>query len=76
MEDVIAEFSEEFGEDIAETPDEEPDATPSPPNGSAVAALEKRLSGVEKAMNITVNLLRQLIKARQRSEGRWPEKHR
>jgi putative secretion ATPase (PEP-CTERM system associated) len=75
MEEVIAEFSEEFGEDIAETPDEELDATPSPPNGSAVAALEKRLSGVEKAMNITVNLLRQLIKARHRSESRWPGKH-
>jgi putative secretion ATPase (PEP-CTERM system associated) len=75
MEEVIAEFSEEFGEAIAEEPDEELAASPAPPNGSAVAALEQRLSGVEKAMNITVNLLRQLIKARQRSDSRWPGKH-
>ena len=75
MEGVIAEFSEEFGEAIAEEPDEELGVTPAPPNGSAVAALEQRLSGVEKAMNITVNLLRQLIKARHRSESRWPGKH-
>jgi hypothetical protein len=75
MEGVIAEFSEEFGEAITETPDEELDATPASPNGSAMVALEQRLSGVEKAMNITVNLLRQLIKARHRSDSRWPGKH-
>jgi putative secretion ATPase (PEP-CTERM system associated) len=73
MDEVIAEFSEEFGEAIAEAPEEEPTAAP---NGSPMVALEKRLVGVEKAMNMTVNLLRQLIKTRHRGEARWAEKQR
>ncbi len=75
MAEVIGEFSEEFGEAIANDSGEEPEM-PVPKNGSPVVALEQRLSGVEKAMNITVNLLRQLIKTRDRRDGRWAEKQR
>jgi hypothetical protein len=46
------------------------------PDASPMVALEKRIIGVEKAMNITVNLLRQLIRVRHRGEGLWAEKQR
>jgi general secretion pathway protein A len=60
---VTAELSEEFGEAITA-------------NGSAggagtdptLGSLEKRVVGVEKAMNITVNLLRQFIRTRETAQ--------
>jgi hypothetical protein len=75
VEDVIGEFSEEFGEVIA-APTSLRDETPLQAETSAVLELEKRLGGVERAMHITVNLLRQLIRMRQRAEGRWAGKQR
>ena len=62
LERVIAELSEEFGEAIT--------ANGHPGNGEAttIAGLEKRIVGVEKAMNITVNLLRQFIRARETAQ--------
>jgi putative secretion ATPase (PEP-CTERM system associated) len=59
---VIAEFSEEFGEEIAAEPRTE---VGTPDN---LIGLEKRVLGVERAMNLTVNLLRQLI--RRQTEAR------
>jgi hypothetical protein len=57
---VTAELSEEFGEAITGNGNG---------TGSAgeptLVSLEKRVMGVEKAMNITVNLLRQFIRARE-----------
>jgi hypothetical protein len=58
---VTAELSEEFGEAITANANG---------NGShgeppSLAGLEKRVLGVEKAMNITVNLLRQFIRERE-----------
>jgi len=69
IEHVIAEFAEEFGE-----------SAPAVPSGNGangghdVAGLEKRVGGVEKAMGITVNLLRQLIRAREPSDPDWTKK--
>ena len=67
IERVIAEYSEEFGEEIA---------GPAPVDAASVVVgnrdangLEKRVEGVERAVNMTVNLLRQLIRVRQRPEG-------
>lgn len=66
VEDVIHEFSEEFGEEIST-------GEPAAQSESVVimtpevAGLEKRVVGVERAMNMTVNLVRMLI--RQRREG-------
>ena len=58
VEHVIAELSEEFGEAIT--------ANGHGGNGpSTLSALEKRVVGVEKAMNITVNLLRQYLRTRE-----------
>jgi hypothetical protein len=54
---VITEFSEEFGEEIA---GDAPPTEPAPSFG--LMDLEKRVHGVERAMNLTVNLLRQLIR--------------
>jgi hypothetical protein len=78
VEEVIGEFSEEFGETIADMPFSAPQALVSAavPEASPMVALEKRIIGVEKAMNITVNLLRQLIRVRHRGEGLWAEKQR
>jgi general secretion pathway protein A len=61
---VTAELSEEFGEAITAN---------GSGNGSAaevpnLAGLEKRVVGVEKAMNITVNLLRQFIRVRETAQ--------
>jgi hypothetical protein len=56
---VVAELSEEFGEAITANGD----ATHGEP--ANLAALEKRVVGVEKAMNITVNLLRQFMRTRE-----------
>jgi hypothetical protein len=57
---VTAELSEEFGEAITANGNG---------NGShgepTLVGLEKRVVGVEKAMNITVNLLRQFIGQRE-----------
>lgn len=59
VEHVIAELSEEFGEAITANGEESHGEAPS------LVGLEKRVLGVEKAMNITVNLLRQLIRTRE-----------
>jgi putative secretion ATPase (PEP-CTERM system associated) len=78
VQEVIGEFSEEFGETIADMPSRTAQAAvpAAAPEGGAIAALETRIAGVEKAMNITVGLLRELIRARQRGEARWAEKQR
>ena len=72
VEDVIGEFSEEFGEEISGG-----EATPA--NDAAmiatpeIAGLEKRVVGVERAMNMTVKLVRQLIRQRRPDDaGRAP----
>jgi len=57
---VIAELSEEFVEAITRNCGTE--AREEPAN---LVALEKRVVGVEKAMNITVNLLRQFMRTRE-----------
>ncbi|HZM36664.1 MAG TPA: XrtA/PEP-CTERM system-associated ATPase [Burkholderiales bacterium] len=75
MQEVIGEFSEEFGEAIANPPGEE-DVVPVPANADAMRVLERRLSGVEKAMNITINLLRELIKNQPREESHLAKKQR
>jgi putative secretion ATPase (PEP-CTERM system associated) len=58
---VTVELSEEFGEAITGNGN----GNGSHAEPSSVASLEKRLVGVEKAMNITVNLLRQFIRVRE-----------
>jgi hypothetical protein len=60
VEHVIAEFSEEFGEELA---------VPEPSAPEDLMGLEKRVVGVERAMNMTVNLLRQLIRRQQPPAG-------
>jgi general secretion pathway protein A len=61
VERVVSELSEEFGEEI--TTNGNGNGTPhEAPN---LADLEKRVVGVEKAMSITVNLLRQLMRNRE-----------
>ena len=65
VERVLAELSEEFGEAITANGNG---------NGShgeppTLAGLEKRVVGVEKAMNITVNLLRQFIRERSATQN-------
>jgi type II secretory pathway predicted ATPase ExeA len=79
VKNVIGEFSEEFGETISDMPSGAmASALPeTSPDASPVMALEKRIIGVERAMNITVNLLRQLIRVREdRGASRWAEKQR
>ena len=76
MEHVINEFSEEFGETVASAPATSEPSAPGGPDGS-IATLERRVIGVERAMNITVNLVRQLIRTREgQAEARAPEKQR
>jgi len=58
VERVLAELSEEFGEAITAN------GNGSHGEPATLVGLEKRVLGVEKAMNITVNLLRQFIRAR------------
>ena len=76
LEEVIAEFSEEFGEAIAALPSPGAQAQLADLVDDAVSAsaLEKRIVGMEKAMNITLSLLRQLIRVRHGRDGRWAEK--
>jgi general secretion pathway protein A len=78
VEGVISEFSEEFGETVADMPPTGKEASfePGLSGGAALATLEKRIVGVEKAMHTTVNLLRQLIRLRQPGEGRFAERQR
>lgn len=73
VEHVIAEFSEEFGEEIAAPP--EADSGTVVVNPPDVSGLEKRVVGVERAMNMTVNLLRQLIRVR-RPDGAFTKPQR
>ena len=54
---VIGEFKEEFGPAAAKAPALD--------NDDPVAGLEKRIAGVERAIGITVNLLRQVIRREQ-----------
>lgn len=61
LEGVMREYSEEFGEQIAL------DDSPAPSDAQAavtpeLGGLERRVVGVERAMNMTVNLVRQLIR--------------
>jgi general secretion pathway protein A len=58
VDQVVSELSEEFGEAIAANGNGSQPGTPN------LSGLEKRLLGVEKAVNLTVNLLRQFIRAR------------
>jgi general secretion pathway protein A len=60
VEQVIAELAEEFGEDASEAPTA-PLTEPDPAN---VVQLERRVIGMERALSITVNLLRQVINGR------------
>ena len=65
VQEVIGEFSEEFGETLADLPPAaEPASAPGAPQAAPLASLEKRVMGVERAMNITVNLVRQLIRVK------------
>jgi putative secretion ATPase (PEP-CTERM system associated) len=59
---VTAELSEEFGEAITGNGNGSHGEPPT------LLGLEKRVVGVEKAMNITVNLLRQFIRAREAAQ--------
>src|SRR5690349_2101307 len=59
VEKVIGDFTEEFGETLT-TPGNGNGA-----NGGDYGGLEKRIAGLERAMSITVNLLRQLIRSRE-----------
>ena len=52
---MIGEFKEEFGQAA-------PAKAPAQHNDDPVAGLEKRIAGVERAIGITVNLLRQVIR--------------
>src|SRR5687768_5201164 len=58
VERVIAELSEEFGETITGG------GNGSSAEPASLVGLEKRVVGVEKAMNITLNLIRQFIATR------------
>jgi putative secretion ATPase (PEP-CTERM system associated) len=69
VKDVVVEFSEEFGEAIA-APTPVNDAPAGQGEASPMLELEKRLVGVERAMHITVNLLRELIRMRPGVEDR------
>lgn len=62
VERVIVELSEEFGEAIT--------SNGSGPNGepATLVGLEKRVVSVEKTVSITVNLLRQFIRAREATQ--------
>jgi putative secretion ATPase (PEP-CTERM system associated) len=72
VEHVIAEFSEEFGESVAEMPSDGEAA----PEAGSLAELERRVVGVEKAMGMTVSLLRQLIREHHRAGARWADRQR
>jgi hypothetical protein len=73
VEDVIGEFSEEFGEAISASPSASPQA-PLAEDAVLASTLEKRIEGMERAMNITLSLLRQLIRPRRSDEDRWERK--
>jgi general secretion pathway protein A len=76
LEAVIAEFSEEFGEAVSALPTADARAALADVVDAAAPAsvLEKRILSMEKAMNITLRLLRELIRGRQGSEARWADK--
>jgi putative secretion ATPase (PEP-CTERM system associated) len=75
VEHVIGEFSEEFGESAAEMPSV-PDGETTAPEAGSLAELERRVVGVEKAMGMTVSLLRQLIREHHRAGARWADRQR
>ena len=66
MEQVMGELAEELGESAG--------AAASAGGADDPAGLEDRISGVEKAMAMTVKLLREVIRARERSDPDPPEK--
>lgn len=69
LQDVIREYSEEFGEQIAT--EEAPAASGSEPETAPeLIGLERRVIGVERAVNMTVNLIRQLIRRHHDPDGR------
>ena len=55
---VIGEFKEELGQAV-------PAEAPAPQNDDPAAGLEKRIVGIERALGITMNLLRQVIRSRE-----------
>ena len=67
--EVIREYSEEFGEQIA-AEDSTPISSPAAAIVPELSGLERRVLGVERAMNMTVNLVRQLIRRRDKADGR------
>jgi putative secretion ATPase (PEP-CTERM system associated) len=62
VEFVLEELSEEFGEAITATGN---GSNASNDEAPTLVALEKRVAGVEKTMNITVDLLRQFMRTRE-----------
>lgn len=71
VQDVMSDFSEEFGEELVRD-DGATLADPALAASPGLAVLEQRVMGVEKAMNMTVNLLRQLIKQRRTADAAQP----
>lgn len=69
VKDVVTEFSEEFGEAIT-APTPVSDTPAGQGETSPMLELEKRVVGVERAMHITVSLLRELIRMRPGVEDR------
>ena len=68
IQDVITEFSEEFGEEIS-APDPQAPADTVLIRTPEIAGLEKRVVGIERAMNMTVNLVRTLIRQRRTGDA-------
>ena len=59
----MTELSEEFGEEITGNGNNNGNGNGAHHESPTLVNLEKRVVGVEKALNITVNLLRQLMRA-------------
>jgi hypothetical protein len=72
VEHVIAEFSEEFGEAMAAP--EKASAPVAGADANQLSELERRIISVERAMNITINLLRQLIRTPEGRSAAWTKK--
>lgn len=64
---VIGELEEEFGDSVPAAAQQDADN---------LVGLEKRVGGVERALGITVNLLRQLIRSREQREPHMTKKAR
>ena len=64
LERVTSELSEEFGEAVAGS------ATGAAAEPTTLGALEKRVVGVEKAMNITLNLIREFLRNKEAASAK------